>query len=405
MLKTCISLASLTILLWPAALRAESAQRTPDTMPTAGNGDPVVGGTIVPDGVWPDTAGVQAQGQVFCSGVLIAPDLVLTAGHCIFPDIDSVILDTTNLNSPGEVIGVIDVIEYPNSQFTYDIGLLRLAQPSTVPPRLIASGCVKDLFIADDAPVTIVGWGAIDNFGNEYVDDLMEADTVITDHDCSEVAGCNASVRPDGELGAGGMGIDSCFGDSGGPLYLLTERGEFLVGVTSRGYDDNTLPCSQGGIYTRIDSDTVLGWIAAETGITLPEPVCNYAPEIDPIAIEVEAGETVAIEVLFSDADAADSHVLSLGLEPIHGRFAINGDGLVEYTADADYEGADSFTVEVTDDGLPALTGTTEVDITVVPASGCGCRSSSGASGGLWLLLLALGLLWRRSRRPLRRGL
>ena len=38
---------------------------------------------------------------------------------------------------------------------------------------------------------------------------------------------------PDGELGAGGMGIDTCPGDSGGPLYLPTDFGTFLAGVTS----------------------------------------------------------------------------------------------------------------------------------------------------------------------------
>ncbi len=74
-------------------------------------------------------------------------------------------------------------------------------------------------------------------------------------------------------------------------------------------------------------------------------------------------------------------------------------------TANSDYEGPDSFTVLVTDDGLPALTGTADIDITVVPPSGCGCQSSGGASGGLWLFLLVVGLLRRRSRRPLSRGL
>ena len=39
---------------------------------------------------------------------------------------------------------------------------------------------------------------------------------------------------PGGELIAGGGGIDSCAGDSGGPLYLHTEVGSYLVGLAVR---------------------------------------------------------------------------------------------------------------------------------------------------------------------------
>ena len=49
-----------------------------------------------------------------------------------------------------------------------------------------------------------------------YVDELQEATTVITDADCSRTdLGCNIAAYPNGELGAGGMGVDSCPGDSG----------------------------------------------------------------------------------------------------------------------------------------------------------------------------------------------
>ena len=118
--------------------------------------------------------------------------------------------------------------------------MLTLLQPSSIPPRPIATGWAR-LDIVDGASVQLVGYGAVDRDANQYVAALQEATSTLTDADCSSSSGCNAGARPAGELGAGGMGIDTCPGDSGGPLYLLTPYGDFLAGVTSRGYDNNCL--------------------------------------------------------------------------------------------------------------------------------------------------------------------
>ena len=87
-------------------------------------------------------------------------------------------------------------------------------------------------------------------------------------------AGCNGAVSPGGELGAGGNGVDACFGDSGGPLYLLSDRGDYVVGVTSRAYAGVpwNYPCRDGGIYTR--PDAVVDWIESKVG-PITKPVCT----------------------------------------------------------------------------------------------------------------------------------
>ena len=357
----------------------------------------VVGGSPTSPGDWPDTAGIIGNNQVFCTGVLIAPQVVVTAGHCIDNTIQGVILDTHTLELEGEQIPSTRAIAYPNWQNTYDVGLVQLAQPSRVEPRILAHGCVKDRFIADQAPVTIVGYGAIDEFGQTYVNELMEADSVITDYECSVLShGCNPGVQPDGELGAGGMGIDSCFGDSGGPLYLRTESGTFLVGVTSRGYADNNLPCSQGGIYTRLDSPAVRSWIESETGINLSESNCGLPP--DPLTgpMEVEAGETVTIFIDPNDPDQVDGHEFTANIDPMYGLLDIVN-GTVEYTAPADYLGIDSFSVTVTDNDIPRHAVDTFITVNVVEG-GCGCQSSGGPTGSFWLVLGVLFFL-RPSRR------
>ena len=128
----------------------------------------------------------------------------------------------------------------------------------------------------------IVGYGATDPQGEQYGTRLLRGVTTITDADCSD-ASCNGSVSPGGELIAGGNGVDSCFGDSGGPVYLQTADADYLIGVTSRGLESSPTPCGGGGIYTR--ADAVATWIEQESGATLPMADCqsdgggNSAPE------------------------------------------------------------------------------------------------------------------------------
>ncbi len=113
--------------------------------------------------------------------------------------------------------------------------MLVLATASTFAPRAIATGWAR-LEIDNGAAVELVGYGTIDATGMTQIPELQEAMTTITDFDCTTSDGCNTGARPDGELGAGGMGIDTCPGDSGGPLYVLASDGAFLGGVTSRSY-------------------------------------------------------------------------------------------------------------------------------------------------------------------------
>src|SRR5690349_18755974 len=61
---------------------------------------PVVGGNAAKPGEWPDVALVVAP-QALCTGTLIAPDVVLTAGHCIETHPFEVIVGTVDFSAPG----------------------------------------------------------------------------------------------------------------------------------------------------------------------------------------------------------------------------------------------------------------------------------------------------------------
>lgn len=274
----------LALLAAPSLAAADvSAQKPADHHSETEWIEEVVGGSQVSPGQWPDAAGVFFTGELGCTGTLVAPNVVLTAGHCMDASIDTVLLDSTDAALGGEEIAVVQRIAYPNWETTYDVGLLILAKASTVPPRMIARGCALEQFYSQGAPVELVGYGATDVQGTQYGTRLLGGSASIIDADCTTGNGCNAQVSPGGELIAGGGGVDSCFGDSGGPVYLRTLDADYLIGVTSRGLDNSPTPCGGGGIYTR--ADAIAGWIEEQAGVTLPMADCQNDsgnPDPDP---------------------------------------------------------------------------------------------------------------------------
>ncbi|HWU90857.1 MAG TPA: trypsin-like serine protease, partial [Kofleriaceae bacterium] len=102
---------------------------------------PIAGGFEVPRGRWPDAVAVLLRDGV-CTGTLIAPDLVLTAGHCIDGIPVEVALDTTDYGAPGgERIRVAWARAYPDWPYRYDVGVVVLQHPARQRPRRLAAPC------------------------------------------------------------------------------------------------------------------------------------------------------------------------------------------------------------------------------------------------------------------------
>ena len=375
---------------------------------------PVTGGGDAPQGAWPDAAAIlydQGNGQDAqgCTGTLVAPTVVLTAGHCTAPELgtlDHVLVGAASLAHPerGETLPVRRIVLYPGWESSSDVAVLVLGKAAHEPPRALATGWAR-LDIVDGAPVELVGFGAIDDQGLTFVDDLQQARTTITDAACDTMPGCRDGARPAGELGAGGMGVDTCFGDSGGPLYLMTRQGALLAGVTSRGYADATVPCSQGGIYER--PDKIADWIEEVAGLQI-----SRGPEPTAAAIEVVAGDGGETQIAANDP-AGGAHAFTLSGEPAHGAARVREDGRVRVCTDPAFAGRDAIVVEVSDVADPARA----VDVTIPiltragdppascdveafapdPAPSGGCRVG-GEPGGLALAMIAAALLWWRRR-------
>jgi secreted trypsin-like serine protease len=259
-------------LLFPASLAIAESRSGISELQIEATATPVIGGSAVPAGKWPDAvAVVGAQGS--CTGTLIAPDIVLTAGHCGDAGLTTVIANTTNYNGGGGVRSQIaSFTAYPNWETTFDIAIIKLATPiTTVTPRPIGASCTFQNF-SNNMMVHLVGFGLTDTAGEGNNTTLREATAPVTDPTCSGPGGCSTGAAPAGEFIAGGNGTDSCFGDSGGPVYLDTPRGTMVIAAVSRGLDNSPTPCGGGGIYVR--TDKVLQWIEQTAGKPVAKDSC-----------------------------------------------------------------------------------------------------------------------------------
>jgi hypothetical protein len=396
---------ALTLVALPLAAGAENNSGIELPFPNVEPSSEVVGGTDAPLGKWPDAAAVLFGNQPGCTGTLIAPDVALTAAHCNDSSLSSILVGTNSLNrvADGEILPVVKRVSLASA----DIAVLVLGRESVFEPRAVASGWAQH-DVVNGSSVAIVGYGATDRNASRYKAELQEVMSTITDFNCSVQPGCSSN-----ELGAGGGGIDSCNGDSGGPLYLITDYGIFLAGVTSRAYANAQFPCGEGGIYGR--PDMVLAQIEAAAGKPVrrgPEPTAERV-----VAIRGDAGETV----IEANDPRSSQHRFEITTAPARGTARVREDGRVRVCVGKDAppgELSDSLVVTVTDAANPARAVPVQIAIAVgenepsdgdcnVDAfeagedgdgGGC-CESGRGSLGGAVSLSLIVLVVLRRRRR------
>jgi hypothetical protein len=239
----------------------DSTDRKPDTSsdgkPATCAGDilGIVGGTAVKS----QSLLARSTAQIYfpetdCTATLVGPTQLTTAAHCFDPGVRTAEMrfgiDSTK---PDLIIPVAKWIVHPsyNGQtYTYDAAVVTLQKP--VPPALIPVPIAKPDELFAGREVIYTGYGTLSEKGQvagklNWVS--VKVESVATNN-------------PSFDTVINGKG--TCYGDSGGPGYIVDEATQCLkvVGATSTAsMKSPTGLCGEGD--TTTDLTRLQGWIAA----------------------------------------------------------------------------------------------------------------------------------------------
>ncbi|ETV70199.1 hypothetical protein H257_14230 [Aphanomyces astaci] len=214
------------------------------------DGFEILGGREAKFGKYRYVVGLKASpvNETECGGSLIAPNVVLTAAHCLDDHPPYVVVGTHYLTgfADGELATVTEEIKHPND---IDVGIVILDRNITT----IHPVAVSFEFVEADVLTWVRGWGYVTSRYSGPKSQVLKELNVTT---WSNTAASDALFPipvTDTMLGAGGVkGEDACTGDSGGPLTIEENDTVRLVGVSiwGRGCGRRGKP----GVYARVSS-------------------------------------------------------------------------------------------------------------------------------------------------------
>lgn len=198
-------------------------------------------------------------GTAMCGGVLIAPDVVLTAAHSACADRESYVMFGPVPARPERVIRAARVVVHPAyDRMTHanDLALVVLAEAvHGVPYARIAPAEAVDRARA----IRIVGYAPANTL--DPARSIKESGAKRTVHVPVASAGCAADdeqhtfrCHRGAELVAGkpALASDGCRGDTGSPCYVRVGNRWCLAGIASRPIPGYQFPCGDGAIYVRV---------------------------------------------------------------------------------------------------------------------------------------------------------
>jgi hypothetical protein len=247
--RTLVALAALVVLGASAGVIHAITNGVPD-----GDGHPYVGALFFP------------ETGVLCSGSLIAPTVVLTAGHCTYGATYALVTFESDFFSSGFPLASAEVHTHPGFSWNWqgllgwdsvDVGVVILAEAQAGPTAALPTvGLVDSLPMK--TPVDIVGYGVqykapvsgpprgrwmLD--GKRY----YAPSQIVASENLNSDVWLKLTANP--AQGKGGI----CFGDSGGPDLL----GNTILATNSFVANGNCTGVTYGA---RIDNADVLDWVS-----------------------------------------------------------------------------------------------------------------------------------------------
>ncbi|PVH72381.1 putative trypsin [Cadophora sp. DSE1049] len=252
----------LALAIFPA-LSIAAAIPSPQVNTDADDGADIVGGSAAVAGQFPYQVALLRGSSLFCGGVLINANTVLTAAHC---SVDyaaaavSVRAGSLTYASGGTLVKVSKIIVHPSyneDTINNDVAIWQLSTPIATSANIAYAVLpAQGSDPASGVSTTVSGWGLTSESGTTLPSSLRFVSVpVVSRATCRAQYGTSAIT--DNMFCAAASGKDSCSGDSGGPI-TITSTG-VLAGTVSWGQG-----CAQAGyagVYTRIGN--YVTWINA----------------------------------------------------------------------------------------------------------------------------------------------